>query len=448
MRALWVPAAWLPRGDGGSWATNVLFSIDEAGYWAKIERDVSSELAKENGAELLDSPAIAPLINSHSHAFQRAFVGHAERREAAEDDFWSWRDQMYGVALTVTPERLKLIAQRLYRELLRGGYTHVCEFHYVHHQPNGEPYADPYAMSRALIEAAEDTGIGLTLLPVVYERSGFDMAALRPDQRRFSANADWVLSAQRELSREMSTKSLHVAIGAALHSLRAVTPESLATICREATGPIHIHIAEQQAEVDACLKATGMRPVQFLYEQLCSLDGFSKGLVLVHGTHATQAEIALIAKTNSSLSICPTTEANLGDGLALIQHWLEVGVPLSIGSDSHVCRDWREELRLLEYGQRLIQQRRNVLAAPEQGIASTAERLYSAALRGGAHAAGVAKWGFQTGARADLLLLPYRDPALEDVAVEFALDALVFSSPTTPFTRVMVGGRWVTTDAD
>lgn len=444
MNKVWAPAAWIASGLGGRWATNVLLSIDDTGHWGTIESEFPRERAKGAGAELLESPVIAPLINSHSHAFQRAFVGLAERREAAEDDFWSWRDRMYGVALSVTPEQLCSIATRLYRELLCGGYTHVCEFHYVHHQIDGSAYDDTYNMSRALIEAAEAVGIGLTLLPVVYERAGFGATELRGDQRRFRADAKWVLEAQRELGRSIAAGGSRINIGAALHSLRAVTADSLERICREATGPIHIHIAEQQAEVEACLKATGMRPVEYLNSLLEEVESFTKGLVLVHGTHATEAEIQLIARTRSSLSICPTTEANLGDGVALVQNWLDAGVPLSIGSDSHVCRDWREELRLLEYGQRLTRQQRNVLAAPTLGVTSTAERLYAAALSGGAHAAGFPAWGLKVGARADLLLLPARDPALAQVSLDYMLDALVFSSPSTPFSRVMVAGEWVT----
>jgi formimidoylglutamate deiminase len=450
MKLLWSPHAWLPNaGSGatsntpsGAWQSDVLFAIDADGCWSNIEHGVARTDAQARGAEILEGAAIAPLVNAHSHAFQRAFAGFAERRESAEDDFWSWRDRMYRIALAVSPEQLKAIAKHLYLECLRGGYTHVCEFHYVHHSPSGESYDDPYAMSVALIEAANEVGIGLTLLPVVYERAGFDRPILRDDQRRFRADAQWVLDAQRELSRRYA-ESRNLIFGAALHSLRAVSDSSIAKIAAEARGPIHIHVAEQRAEVDACLKATGLRPIEYLLSQLQDASSSQFGLTLVHGTHSTKSEINSIVQRNWALTICPTTEANLGDGVTDVSAWLNANVPMSIGTDSHVCRDWREELRLLEYGQRLTRERRNVLAAPERGVASTAERMYAAAVAGSAQPAGVASWGFQVGARADLLLIDRSDPALLDMPTEYLLDAMVFSSPVRAFERVMVAGEWV-----
>jgi formimidoylglutamate deiminase len=447
MKHIWTAAAWLPANvndQRGSWCSNVLFTIDDGGCWSAIDAEVSREDAKARGAEIYDKPAIAPLVNAHSHAFQRAFVSFAERRELAQDDFWSWRDRMYRVALAIEPSQLKVIARHLYRELLRGGYTHVCEFHYLHRAKDGAAYGDVYAMSVALIEAATDVGIGITLLPVVYERAGFDAPSLREDQRRFRADANWVLSAQNDLSvyRELYGER-SVVIGAALHSLRAAAPESIARIVDAASGPVHIHVAEQRAEIAACLKATGMRSIEFLAEQLNARSPHKKKVQLVHGTHATYDEITAIARLNGALVICPTTEANLGDGVTDVASWLELGVPMSIGSDSHVCRDWREELRLLEYGQRLKLERRNVLAAPSRGDYSTAARLYDAAVAGSASPAGLDAWGLRVGARADLLLIDTNDPALAGVPQDRLLDAMVFSSGTEPFRDVMVGGEWV-----
>lgn len=450
--AFWASDAWLPSEKPsaipGAWQKNVLLEADTAGRWSRIETGVPHEVAKARGAELLDGPVIAPLVNAHSHAFQRAFAGFAERRETADDDFWSWRDRMYGVALTVTPERMKAIAARLYRELLRGGYTHVCEFHYVHHQPSGVPYENPHEMSVALIEAANEVGIGITLLPVVYERAGFDQASLRDDQRRFRADAQWVLDAQRSLSDygEIYGED-RVLIGAALHSLRAATDASIERIVNQASGPIHIHIAEQRAEIDACLKATGRRSIEYLCDRLHALSAAGRGLQLVHATHSTKDEISRIAQMNGALVICPTTEANLGDGITDVAAWLDAGVAMTIGSDSHVCRDWREELRLLEYGQRLALERRNVLAAPERGSPSTAERLYAAAINGSVAAAGLSNWGLRVGARADLLVIDKNDSALHEVPTEHVLDAMVFSSPVKPFEQVMVAGEWLSPKA-
>jgi formimidoylglutamate deiminase len=447
MKTIWAPHAWLPTAQHGAWQSDVLFTIDEAGRWSHIEPDVSRADAIARDVELLNSAVIAPLVNAHSHAFQRAFVGFAERRESAQDDFWSWRDRMYRVALAISPQQLKAVAKHLYIECLRGGYTHVCEFHYLHHSASGAPYDDPHTMSIALIEAANEVGIGITLLPVVYERAGFDQPMLRHDQRRFRADAAWVLNAQHELAgySEMYGAD-NVIIGAALHSLRAASEASIAKIVNEASGPIHIHVAEQRAEIDACLKATGLRPIEMLCRQLSASSPKKTGLQIVHGTHSKIEEIQHIARLNRALVICPTTEANLGDGVTDVAAWLDANVPMTIGSDSHVCRDWREELRLLEYGQRLPRERRNVLAAPERGVASTAERLYSAAINGSANAAGLDQWGFVVGARADLLLIDQTDSSLIGVPTERLLDAMVFSSLAKAFTDVMVAGEWVVCD--
>jgi formimidoylglutamate deiminase len=454
MKLLWTSAAWFPSTEtqvqsqaSGAWQRDVLFCIGNDGCWSAIHAGFARADAKARGAELCDRPAIAPLVNAHSHAFQRAFVGFAERRDAAQDDFWSWRDRMYRVALAIEPPQLKVIARHLYLELLRGGYTHVCEFQYLHHAKNGSAYGDVYAMSVALIEAANDVGIGITLLPVVYERAGFDAPNLRDDQRRFRADATWVLTAQSDLSvyREMYGER-HVLIGAALHSLRAVTAASIARIAATANGPIHIHVAEQRAEVDACLEATGMRPIEYLMSQLQKLSPNKYGLKIVHGTHTTKKEIDAIAQLNGALVICPSTEANLGDGITDVAAWLDANVAMTIGSDSHVGRDWRDELRLLEYGQRLKLERRNVLASPERGATSTATRLYAAAIHGSADAAGLNAWGFKVGARADLLLIDHDDPALCGVPLDHLLDAMIFSSPTRPFNDVMVAGEWILRD--
>jgi len=429
---LWAPHAWV----GGRWLAAVLLDVGPDGRWAAV----TPNTPRAPGMTALPGPVLPGLVNAHSHAFQRAFVGLAERRDGEHDDFWSWRDRMYGVALTITPEQLHQVATRLYRELLRGGYTQVCEFHYLHHAPDGSRFADPLAMSRALVLAAQDTGIGLTLLPVLYERAGFDAAGLRDDQRRFATTVDDVL-ALRDGVRALQAS--HVSAGVAIHSLRAAKASSilaLMTRCASDPGPIHIHVAEQTGEVDDCVAASGLRPIEWLTRHV-ALDARWQ---FVHATHAAPPEIDAVAASGAGVVLCPSTEANLGDGLPDLPRWLSSATPLSIGSDSHVTRDWREELRLLEYGQRLAQRRRNVAAAPEAGAPSTAARLFERVLASGAAAAGFATCGLQAGARADLLVLDNTDAALADVHPEHLLDTLVFSSPTLPFARVMVGGRWVT----
>ena len=430
----WAPWAWLPQG----WCPQVLMAVDAQGRWA----DIHTHTAAPPDAMRLDVPVLPGLVNAHSHAFQRAFAGLAERRDSAEDDFWSWRDRMYRVAGAITPDELRTIATQLYGELLQSGYTQVCEFHYVQHQPDGRPYGEaqggPLAMGQALIDAAAEVGMGLTLLPVLYERAGFAQPALRPDQARFHLDADAVWARCEAVNRQ-GHATLNA--GVAIHSLRAARAESvqrLRALTEGWQGPIHIHVAEQQAEVRDCLAHTGLRPVQWL----AAHAGLDPRWHLVHATHVTAQEIAAVGQAGAQVVICPSTEANLGDGLTDMAGWLGSGAGLSIGSDSHVTRCWREELRWLEYGQRLQHQQRNVLAAPPtQG--ATAERLWRAALSAGAHAAGLAQWGLVPGARADLLVPDPSDPALAGIPPQRLLDACVFSSPTRPFSRVMVAGRWV-----
>jgi formimidoylglutamate deiminase len=432
---LWAPLAWLP----GGWRENVLLRAGGDGRWAAVMADVATP---PQGAQLLPGPLLPCVVDAHSHAFQRAFAGGAERRETASDDFWSWRERMYAVALRIGPEQLRAIAAQLYLELLRGGYTHVCEFHYLRRDRDGSDFAEPLALSWALADAAADAGIGLTILPVLYERAGFADGGLRDDQRRFrSSPAETFDAAQRIRA---AARPL-VDAGLAIHSLRGASAASIATLKTLAdnfAGPIHIHVAEQTAEVDECLRITGARPVEWLARERL-LDARWQ---LVHATHATPEEIAAVAASGAGIVLCPSTEANLGDGLCDLPRWLGAGVPITIGSDSQATRDWREELRLLEYGQRLARRERNVAAAPEHGFASSAERLVSRLLAGCAGAAGQATWGLVVGARADALLVDPRADALLGVAPKRSLDALVFSSPTPPWRDVMVAGTWVLRD--
>ena len=426
---LWAPQAWV----GGLWRERVVLQVGADGHWASVTPDTACPAL----ATPLQGAALPGLVNAHSHAFQRAFVGMAETRSGDHDDFWSWRDRMYGVALRITPSELRAVATHLYRELLAGGYTQVCEFHYLHHDLDGKPYADRAQMCWALADAAADVGIGLTLLPVLYERAGFAAPNLRDEQRRFATTVADVLALQRAVSQ---SGRVNVHAGVAVHSLRAAKPESIQSLARLATaGPIHIHVAEQMAEVTDCLATTGQRPLEWLANNV-SLDSRWQ---LVHATHSTAQEIAAVARTGAGVVLCPATEANLGDGLADLPGWLSAGVPLSIGSDSQVTRNWPEELRWLEYGQRLQHQRRNVAADPSGGEPSTAARLFNRVQAGGAAAAGFALWGLQAGARADLLVVNTQDPALYGVGPAQILDATVFAAPAAPFAAAMVAGRWV-----
>jgi len=429
---LWAPRAWV----AGSWHDAVLLRVDAQGCWAEVTPGVALPPAT---ATVLAGPVLPGLVNAHSHAFQRAFAGLAERRESETDDFWSWRDRMYGVALRITPEQLHAVAAQLYVELLRGGYTQVCEFHYLQHAEDGQPYADPAAMSWALADAAADAGIGLTVLPVLYERAGFNQPELRHDQRRFRTTAAEVHALQRSV---MAARRPFVNAGVAIHSLRAASAASIAALAQSIGDdemPIHIHVAEQTQEVDDCVNVTGARPIEWL----CGALRPDARWQLVHATHATAAEIDAVAESGAGIVLCPSTEANLGDGLTDLPRWLASGVPMSVGSDSQVSRNWAEELRWLEYGQRLLRRERNVSAAPRQGEPSTAARLLNAALAGGARAAGQAPWGLVKGARADALVLPPQAPGLLGVAPSRALDAWVFATDAPQPHAVYVAGRQV-----
>jgi len=432
---LWAPQAWLP----GGWRDQVLLCIGADGRWAEVSPGVAQPPA---GATVIDSALLPGLVNAHSHAFQRAFAGLAERRESASDDFWSWRERMYSVALRIEPAQLRAVAAQLYVELLQGGYTQVCEFNYLQHDRSGQPYADPLTLSWALADAASDAGIGLTLMPALYERAGFTQPALRDDQRRFATTAASVWAAAEQIA---ASGRAGVTAGLVIHSLRAAAPASIAKLQRLAesfNGPIHIHVAEQTGEVDDCLAATGARPI----ERLAREGLLDARWHLVHATHTLPSEIEAVARSGAGVVICPSTEANLGDGLADLPGWLAAGVPITIGSDSHATRDWREELRWLDYGQRLALRQRNVSASPLSNQPSTAGRLFDLVARSGAAAAGEQAWGLVVGARADALVADASEPALLGIPPSHWLDALVFSSPGRPWRDVMVAGRWVIRD--
>ncbi len=429
---LWAAWAWLPDG----WHDHVLLRIGSDGHWAEITTGVTSAPAD---ATVIDSPLLPGLVNAHSHAFQRAFAGLAERREAVSDDFWSWRERMYRVALRVDAVQLRAIAAQLYVELLRGGYTQVCEFNYLQRDRDGQAYVDPMTLPWALADAAHDAGIGLTLMPTLYERADFTQATLRDEQRRFANSADSVWAGAQAIT---ASRRPLLNAGLVVHSLRAASAASIARLLHLAegfSGPIHIHVAEQTSEVEGCLAATGQRPIEWLAQQSL-LDSRWH---LVHATHALPAEIDAVAHSGAAIVICPTTEANLGDGLCNLPRWLDAGVLLTIGSDSHVTRDWREELRWLDYGQRLALRQRNVSAVPLAGQPSTAERLFGLVATCGAAAAGRPIWGLAVGARADALVADTDESATLGIPTSRWLDAMVFSSPTRPWRDVMVAGHWV-----
>lgn len=426
--------AWV----NGGWAQDVLLRVGPDGHWSAIEVGGAA-----SGAPVLEGPVIPGAVNAHSHAFQRAMAGLAERSGGQADDFWSWRDRMYRAALRITPQQLEAVATQLYGELLQGGYTQVCEFHYLHNDIDGRPYADPLELSMALVRAAQTAGIGLTLLPALYMRSGFGVAAgpgaLREDQRRFAGTPAQVL----RVAEAVNALGLpRINAGVALHSLRAVDEGALrevAQAARQAGWPVHIHIAEQTQEVQDCMARHGRRPIEWLLQQ-APLDARWN---LVHATHTTAQELQGLKQAGAAIVICPSTEANLGDGVFDLPGWLGLGGAWSVGSDSHVTRSLSEELRLLEYSQRLALRQRNLAARATRATRtdSTAAVLLQGALAGGPAASGVALGGIAVGQRADFCVLDAQAPALAGVMPSHVLDAWVFSSPGAAPTGVYVAGQ-------
>ena len=375
------------------------------------------------------------LANLHSHAFQRAMAGLAERAGPAGDDFWGWREVMYRFLGALTPEDVQAIAAQLYAECLTQGYTAVAEFHYLHNAPDGRRYDDPAEMALRIVAAAGQAGIGLLLLPVLYCRSGFGGAAPTEGQRRFVMSVE----AYGRLCQDLQA---YAAVGVAPHSLRAVTPEELqaALVIADLLGPatpVHIHISEQEREVSDCLAWSARRPVAWLLAN-APVDA---RWCLVHATHVNAAECAALAASGAVAGLCQTTEANLGDGVFPLLPYLQAGGRFGVGTDSNVSTSPVEELRWLEYVRRLERKRRNVVPAPEGG--SVGALLLEAAAAGGAQALGRTAGAIAPGRLADLVVLDGEHPALVGRRGAALLDSWVFCGNTTPVRHVMVAGRWV-----
>jgi formimidoylglutamate deiminase len=428
-RRFFAPLAYLPNG----WARNVVMTVDARGFFTEVAADNAAD-----GAECLAGVVLPGMVNAHSHAFQRAMVGLTHAAGPDADNFWSWRTLMYELALRLSPAQIEAIATWVYTEMLRGGYTHVCEFHYLHNDAQGRPYADPAELSRAVLRAARRVGIGITLLPVLYMTSDFGGQPPRAEQRRFLSTPERLLDVVRMLRTEYLDDPM-LAFGLAPHSLRAVPPAALhdAMAGLRAIGagaPIHIHIAEQIGEIDACVAWSNQRPVQWLLEH----EDVDRHWNLVHATHMTANETLRAAASGATVVLCPTTEADLGDGVFAYRDYVHADGSYAIGSDSQVCRDWQSELRMLEYSQRLVSRKRNVAAAPGR---STGEALFSAALDGGAKASGLPLGRLAAGARADWLVVREDKLAFAGRSPAQYLDSLIFDHQAPDFADIVIGGH-------
>ncbi|MDP1598863.1 formimidoylglutamate deiminase [Phenylobacterium sp.] len=424
---IWFDSALLATG----WARQVRVSVRD-GQIAAIETQ-----APRRPGESAYGPALPGLPNLHSHAFQRGMAGLAEVRGPSADSFWTWREVMYRFLERLGPDEVEAVAALAYAEMLESGFTRVGEFHYLHHDQGGRAYADPAEMAARIGAAAEATGLGLTLLPVFYAHSGFGGGAPTAAQARFINNID-IFARLLEASRRAVAHLPGAVVGLAPHSLRAATPAELeALVALAGDRPIHIHIAEQIKEVFDCEAWSGQRPVDWLLDH-APVDS---RWCLVHATHVTPQETERMAASGAVVGLCPITEANLGDGLFPAKDYLNAGGRFGIGSDSNVLIDAAEELRLLEYGQRLARRTRNVMAT--QAGRSTGGDLYRAALAGGAQALGGDGLGISVGAPADFVSLDAHHPTLIGREGDAILDSFVFAARRDVIDGVWRAGRKV-----
>jgi len=393
-----------------------------------------------DGAEKV-GVVIPGMVNCHSHAFQRAFAGFSEQGSEGQDSFWTWRSIMYKFIDQLTSENAKTIATQLYIEMLKMGYTRVAEFHYLHHEINGDNHTELAEMAQAIFSASQQSGIGLTLLPVLYRFSGFGPLAANDGQKRFTNSVEQF----NQLVSDCFTLSgdyKNTNVGIAPHSLRAVDKTSLEQAVKHVRGldnkaPIHIHIAEQQKEVDDCIAHYGQRPVEWLLNN-AELD---EQWCLIHATHINEEERKGIVASKAIAGICPTTEANLGDGIFPTTEFLAEKGTLAIGSDSHISVNPVEELRWLEYAQRLIKQQRAILATENE--ASVGRNLWQQAALGGAQSTNSNTGELAAGKQADLLVLNSAKVALFAHSDEHLLDSMIFASQQNMISDVMVNGQWV-----
>jgi len=425
------PSALLPSG----WAEKVLIVVDDDGMIVSV-----AAAAGDSDAEYLDGPVIPGMPNLHSHAFQRAMAGLTQKAGPEGDSFWAWRELMYRFLARLTPDDVEAIATQLYIEMLEAGYTSVAEFHYLHHDPSGQPYANSIEMAERICAAADTAGIGLTLLPVFYAHSNFGGLAPTPGQRRFITDTDAfsrMLDALAPSLRASRTQHL----GLAPHSLRAVTPGELRRVLEhgdrlDPAMPVHIHVAEQQKEVDDCLAWSGTRPMRWLLDNAT----LNERWCVIHATHMDEQETSDLAASNAVAGLCPTTEGDLGDGLFNAKTFFARRGRIGIGGDSHVSVDPFLELRLFEYGQRMSFQQRNVFGLTR--AESFGGRLYRDACSGGAQALGQRIGSLAEHRRADWMVLDERGLAIAGRHGDELLDSAIFGPARTPVRDVMVGGQW------
>ena len=427
---IWAATALISSG----WAESVEISIEDSGDIASVSS--GQPYASGDKVEIL----IPAIPNVHSHAHQRAMSGLGERAgttgEAVTDSFWTWRKIMYHYLERIQPEHLFHISAQLYLEMLKAGYSCVGEFQYLHHNLDGSPYANRAEMSLQCMQAAQQVGLGFTALPVLYRYGGFGSMDPIDGQKRFLNDAEGFIDIVTRLQ-QASAADANTSVGIAPHSLRAINGELLREVigALDNLAAIHVHIAEQTKEVDDCLAWSQMRPVEWLFDQF----DVDPSWCLIHATHINAAETTAMAQSGCVAGLCPTTEANLGDGFFNAIDYFDQDGCWAIGSDSHISIDPVEELRWLEYGQRLLTRKRNVLVSA--GAANTGRNLLDGALKGGARACGRNIASIIAGARADFIVLDDQHPRLYGRQQDDLLDSWIFSGNENLVRDVYVGGN-------
>jgi len=422
---IYAKQALLPSG----WALDVRLEID-TGTMRRIETGTSAR----HGDTCVDT-LLPALGNLHSHAFQRAMAGMTEVRQAGRDSFWTWRSLMYRFMSQLTPKQMQAIAALVYVEMQEAGFASVGEFHYLHHQTGGAPYDDPSELSQRIFAAAAQTGIGLTHLPVLYSYGGAGKTALSAGQMRFGNDVDRFLRLHDAATEGLRALPPDARIGIAPHSLRATAPDDLAQVlAAHSEGPVHIHIAEQPKEVEDIQHWLGERPVAWLLDNI----GVDARWCLIHATHMTASETRDMARSGAVAGLCPITEANLGDGPFNGPEYLNAGGRFGVGSDSNVNISLTEELRTLEYSQRLRDGARNVMV---RGEGSVGQALYTGAARGGAMALARDAGEIAVGRLADLVAIDSTAPALCALRPDQVLDGLVFAAKDDVVTDLWSAGR-------
>lgn len=424
--------AYTPDG----WKENLLVETD---IFGQITDMTTLERCEHEQAQIRHGYALPSFVNAHSHAFQYEMIGLTENLPIGSqgDDFWSWRARMYELANSLTPEAVYEIAHALYTRMLKRGYGAVAEFHYLHHQQDGSLYAEPALMADALMAAAQDAGIDMCLIPIWYAQGGFHTPP-QPQQKRFISPT---VSAYLELYQETlytAQKYDHCFVGMGVHSVRAVAPQDILVLLKQAPTdiPFHLHIAEQEKEVSDCIHILQQRPVEWLLSHVQHTDN----LHLVHATHLSEEETKALAQSNACVVLCPSTEANLGDGFFPLPQYHHMGGRWCIGTDSHIGLDPLQELQLLEYGQRLLHKKRNILCTQEGD--DTGKILFEAVHAGGSSAVGAKHRGFQIGAPLSSVIYPDTYPICS-AHKDQRMSSLIFSGePQCPI-GIQQRNNWI-----